>query len=661
MPWGGVPLRAAPEVDLNSLRSLWPYIRLHTRQYVTGLSAVALSTAAALLPAYFLGLGIDGLTRSLDGNPATQGITVMQVVLYALGIVGASLLSGALMLVMRRQIVFASRQSEYEIRRDIFSHLQTLDKHYYDRARTGDLMNRLTGDLGAVREMLGFGSWQVANVVAGFGWSLAVMFAISARLSWLVLAVFPLIIAVLFVLARLISKRYVRVQEQNSAISAKAQENFSGARVVKGYAIEDREIGEYKRMNDELVRRAISLAKVDGPLQASMSLLMGIAYVVVLIYGGRIILGLVPGQELTIGKFTQFALTLERLAWPMLSIGMITNLVQRGSASWRRLRELLSAGARVHDSQQTDPSIRSLRGEIEFSGVGLRFENLDALSDINLRVPAGMTLGITGPTGSGKTVLGQLVTRLADPTSGSVRIDGVDLRQIPLAVLREHIAVVPQEPFLFGDTIAANIAFGLEGGRVPPVPSGGAVWQSPPPPDHDPAPDMARVKEAAELAGLARDVEDFPAGYETLLGERGVTLSGGQRQRTALARAIAREPRILILDDAMSAVDTETESRILEGLRRVQRGRTVLLIAHRVSTLRHADHIIVLDGGRIIEQGSHQELLAQGGHYAELERKQRLEHDLEEESGEEIVVDGVEARSPQPAGKTPADPSKVRP
>ena len=642
---------------MNNLRTLWPYIRLHGRQYSVGLLAVLLSTAAALLPAYLLGRGIDGLTRSADGNPATPGITVGTVVLYAAGIVLAAVLAGALMLVMRRQIVFASRQTEYEIRRDIFGHLLTLDKHYYDRARTGDLMNRLTGDLSAVREMLGFGTWQVANVVAGFGWSLAVMFSLSVKLTWLVLAVFPFIIVILYVLARLISARYVRVQEQNSLISAKAQENFSGARVVKGYAIEDREITEYKAMNDELVRRAISLARVDGPLQASMSLLMGVAYVLALIYGGRIILGLVPGESLTIGQFTQFALTLERLAWPMLSIGMITNLTQRGSASWGRLREMLTARPLVRDDARRDPSVKALTGELDFVNVGLRFGDREVLRGVTLHVPAGLTLGITGPTGSGKTLLGQLVTRLLDPSTGTVKIDGLDVRRIPLGVLRQHIAVVPQEPFLFGDSIAANIAFGLEGRRIEPVPTGRAVWQTPPPAEHDPAPDMARVREAAELAGLARDVQDFPAGYETMLGERGVTLSGGQRQRTALARAIAREPRILILDDAMSAVDTETESRILQGLRQVQQGRTVLLIGHRVSTLRHADHIIVLDEGGILEQGSHEDLLAAGGAYAELERKQRLEDDLEEEAGEPMV----EGQPETPKQEVPATETKVRP
>ncbi|WP_425145571.1 ABC transporter ATP-binding protein [Deinococcus sp.] len=632
---------------MNEFRTLTPYLLLHRSQYLLGSLAVLGASAAVLLPAYFLGQAIDGL-RLVSGQGAlprlttAPGMTLGHLILLAVGMVLATLVSGALMVAVRRNIVFASRQTEYEIRRDLFVHLSGLDKHYFDRARTGDLMNRLTGDLSAVREMIGFGSWQVVSVFSTFLVSFSWFFSISWRLTLSVLVVFPFIIGVLAYLARQVSRRYVPMQEQNSAISAKAQENFSGARVVKGYAIEDREIAEYKAMNNELIRRALRLNRVEGPLQAFMSLLMGVAYVLVLIYGGRMILGLVPGSPLTLGQFTQFALTLERLAWPMLGIGMIANMVQRGLSSWGRLQEIFAARATIHDDARTDTSIRALEGDLRYEGVSLSFEGRQVLQDINLHVPAGQTLGITGPTGSGKTVLAQLITRLSDVTQGTVRVDGHDVRRIPIATLRESIAVVPQEPFLFSDTIANNVAFGLHNEDYPPVATRQSVRHTAPPARGDVPPDMNVVRRAAEIAGLASEVDAFAQGYDTVLGERGVTLSGGQRQRTALARAIAREPRILILDDSMSAVDTETESRILQGLRQVQQGRTVLLIGHRVSTLRNADQIVVLEAGRIIEQGSHDELLSLGGHYFELERKQRLESDLDE-SDEASIAEAAPA------------------
>ena len=612
----------------RNLSTLWAYLYRHRRQYLIGILAVTVSNAAALLPFYFIRLIIDGLNARVQAG-ALAGITLGQIGWYALGIVLSALVSGALMLIMRRQIIVASREIEYEVRRDLFAHLQTLDKAYFDRSRTGDLMNRLTGDLGSVRELLGFGAWQIVNIAASFTASLAVMFSLSWQLTLVVVGVLPVIVGALYVLARMIHARHTHVQEQNSLIAAKAQENFSGARVVKGYAMEERELESYRALNLELLRRNIALTKVDGPLRSFATLLLGLAFGLVLLVGGRQILQ--GNGDFTVGMFVQFVGTLDRLAWPMLMAGWITSVTQRGLASWRRLVELFDARPEVARVPAEAAAPAPVAGAVDLKGVTLRYGDTEVLQDINLHVPAGTFLGITGPTGSGKTSLANLLTRLVDPSEGRVELDGRDLRAIPTRQLRDAVGVVPQEPFLFSDTLANNITFGLEREDLPTIPTGVSVLDVPAPPLIPQRPEEGRVQRAAELAGLSGDVEHFPEGYGTLLGERGVTLSGGQRQRTAIARAIAREPRVLILDDSLSAVDTETERRIIEGLREVSRDRTIILIAHRVSTLRHADTIAVLDEGRLVERGSHEELLALGGHYAELDRLQSLSSDVERE------------------------------
>ena len=545
---------------------------------------------AGLVSIFFFVLTPYFLRLAVDAVQAGRGFGV-----YALAIVASAALSGLLSYAMRRLAVVASRQVEYDLRRDLLHHLLTLDRDFYHKHRVGDLMNRLNTDLSAVREMVGPGILMGSRLSFLVLLAFLSMYAVNARLAFYLTLILPGIFLAMRFLLRLIDRRYREAQEVFDRISTLAQEAFSGIRVVKGYALERRMVAWFQDLNSLYVEKSLALARVEGPLHALLGFLMGFAFLTVLWAGGA----MVVRGELSVGELVQFNAYLAQLTWPILGLGWVMALYQRGLTSLRRLFELLDEKPAIRDEDPLPLALEDLSGEVRFEGVGLKRDGRWLLRGLTLTIPEGMTLGITGRTGSGKSLLAALVPRLLDPSEGRVYVGGHEARRIPLAVLRKAVGVAPQEPFLFSETILENIAFGLD--EV----------------------DRERVEWAARLAGIHEEILAFPKGYETVLGERGITLSGGQRQRVALARALAKRPKILILDDALSAVDAETEARILQGLKTVLGKQTTLLISHRTAALRHADWIIVLDGGRIVEEGTHESLLQAGGLYAEMDRLQK--------------------------------------
>ncbi|BCP66496.1 ABC transporter ATP-binding protein [Thermus thermophilus] len=565
------------------LRRLWPYVGRYRWRYLWAVLAGLASIFFFVLTPYFLRLAVDAVQ-------AGRGFGV-----YALAIVASAALSGLLSYAMRRLAVVASRQVEYDLRRDLLHHLLTLDRDFYHKHRVGDLMNRLNTDLSAVREMVGPGILMGSRLSFLVLLAFLSMYAVNARLAFYLTLILPGIFLAMRFLLRLIDRRYREAQEVFDRISTLAQEAFSGIRVVKGYALERRMVAWFQDLNRLYVEKSLALARVEGPLHALLGFLMGFAFLTVLWAGGA----MVVRGELSVGELVQFNAYLAQLTWPILGLGWVMALYQRGLTSLRRLFELLDEKPAIRDEDPLLLALEDLSGEVRFEGVGLKRDGRWLLRGLTLTIPEGMTLGITGRTGSGKSLLAALVPRLLDPSEGRVYVGGHEARRIPLAVLRKAVGVAPQEPFLFSETILENIAFGLD--EV----------------------DRERVEWAARLAGIHEEILAFPKGYETVLGERGITLSGGQRQRVALARALAKRPKILILDDALSAVDAETEARILQGLKTVLGKQTTLLISHRTAALRHADWIIVLDGGRIVEEGTHESLLQAGGLYAEMDRLQK--------------------------------------
>ncbi|MGA9632766.1 MAG: ABC transporter ATP-binding protein [Candidatus Acidiferrales bacterium] len=623
----------------SHLKTLLPYVANYKGMTALGLLALALMGIVGALPQLIQGIIVDslnGLPRPLATLVGTSRAILYPILsfyaprnhhaleLYCITIVAAMLVKGFFSFWSRWILIGVSREIEYDLRNDLLARLVRLEPEFYVRNRTGDLMSRATNDLNAVRMVLGPGIMYTANTIATSVLALYFMFKLSPVLTFWVLLPVPLVVVSVYYFGRIIHRLSERIQAALGALSTRAQENLTGVRVVRAYAQEKPEIESFDRTNRDYVERNIQLITSWSLFFPGLTTLIGLTIVILLGRGGTAVIN----HHISVGTLVAFYTFLLQLTFPIIALGWVTNIFQRGAASMGRLLYILRAepsigdavGAPAHASgngqphAEPAPSMRGvadgIRGDIEFRHLTFAYPtapNEPVLRDISLHVPAGSTLAIVGPTGSGKSTLAALIARLWEAPAGTLLIDDRSIRDYPLGTLRSAIGYVPQDTFLFSETLRENIAFGAPNARE------------------------EEIRESAAIACVASEIEGFAQGYDTMVGERGITLSGGQKQRTSLARAIMREPKILILDDSLSSVDTDTEERILRGLRKVMRERTTVLVSHRVSTVKEADQIVVLHAGKIIERGTHEELLARGGEYADLHQKQLLEEELERE------------------------------
>ena len=595
----------------NLIASLRPYVRQHRWRLSGGLVALLITNYFAVLVARFAGHATDYVGHA--------GATGHDFLLHAVWIVAAAFVAGLFRFVMRYWIVGASRDIEFEFRNDIFAKLQAMDAPFYDRQRTGDLMSKATNDVEAVRQVLGPGILQFFNSVFLFPIALWRMTAIDPGLTVATMVPLALLPVVMNHYGNRVHQRFRLVQDHNSVVSAMVQENLAGIRVVKAFGQEASQQSLFSGLNLTFINLNMALARVQAAFYPMLRLLGGASVVVLLWVGGTHV---IRGQ-ITVGQLVEFSLIQVMLFWPMMAFGWTLSLLQRGAASMERIDELMRLQPAVpadddHDAPADTPAPAPApapasdpvpEGRVEFRGLTFAYtpQSPPVLHDIHITIPPGGRLGVVGPTGSGKTTLVALLARLYPAPPGALFVDGTDINHIPPSALRARVGFVFQETFLFSDTIAANIAFGAD------------------------AATPADIRAAAAKAHIAPDIDAFPRGYDTMLGERGINLSGGQKQRVAIARALIRDPRIIVLDDALSAVDTETEERIIASLHRELAGRTAVVIAHRISAVMHCDEIIVLDEGRIVERGTHQALLALDGLYADLFEKQLLTEAVEAE------------------------------
>jgi ATP-binding cassette, subfamily B, multidrug efflux pump len=585
---------------MRPLLRLKPYLLRYKKTLLFGLLTVIGSNIFTVVQPMFLGKAVDELKHGIESHTFVSG----DLLLWAGLIVGFSIVAGFCTFLTRQTIIVASRHIEFDLRNDLLSHLQKLSYSYFQNTPTGDLMAHATNDISAVRNAVGPGIMYPSDTVMTLSFVLIMMFMADWQLTLLVLIPMPLVSYVVYRLGKLVNKIFTDRQEQFSLLTTHAQETLSGVRIIKAYVREEYESERFRKLSWEYLKKNLVLAQVQSIMWPLMFVLVGISLVIAIYFGG---LKVIDGR-MSIGTLTAFTAYLSMLIWPMIAFGWVTNILQQGAASMNRLAAIFDNEPEIKDTESTDQSIDHIDGGIEFRSVSFTHQNAaqPTLKNINLKIEPGTTVAIVGYTGSGKSTLVNLLPRLYDSTGGELLIDGKDIRNIPLEVLRSSIGFVPQETFLFSETIAENIRYGVDEFK-----------------EED-------LRSAAEISQIAKDVLEFPKQFNTTIGERGITLSGGQKQRTSIARAIMRQPKILILDDALSAVDTFTEEKILQHLREFMKGRTSIIISHRISTVKDANLIVVLQNGEIVERGTHDDLVSFGGIYADLHQKQLLEQQLEE-------------------------------
>jgi len=613
---------------MEQLRKFAIYFRPYKWHIISGIFFILVSMLFGLLVPYLVGVAVDDLAA---------GVTWEKIIYYPSAILVVNLLSGVFLFLQRRLLINASRHIEYDMREKFYASLVDQPAEFFHNTRVGDLMARATNDLAAVRQIVGPMILYSFQAIFALAIVLPILLNISVKLTLLLLIPMPFVSLTVKVLGAQIHKRFEKIQEFFSDITARTQENLTGVRVVRAYAQEDSEIEEFQVLNREYAARNLQLVKWAAAMRPLLFFFIGLGFVIIVAIG----VPMAVRGEITAGNFTSFILYLQRMIWYLIALGYVVNLYQRGTASLKRFDAILETEPTIRDEPEAvvQPAIR---GSLEFRDLTFAYNGKPVLKDINISIGEGQTVALVGKTGSGKSTLVSLIPRLLDAPDGTVLVDGVPIRHYRLEQLRRSIGFVPQETFLFSDSLAANIAFGVEdlsprSGRDAETGNrNGSESTDPDVAGRNIAASASSVnggeitvEKAAVIAGLADDIQGFPGGYDQLVGERGITLSGGQKQRTAIARAVMRDPRILILDDSLSAVDTYTEERILKNLREVRQSRTTLIVSHRVSTIRDADMICVLDDGRIIERGTHDELLKVDGEYADLYRRQLLEEELE--------------------------------